>query len=118
MKIKRGDQVVVVSGDDRSDTPRTVQQVLDNGERVVVEGVNLVFKHVKRGHPKSPQGGRLRMEKSIQSSNVVYYCQTCSQGVRLGLRYNENGSKDRFCRKCKTTVGPVSPSREAHVARK
>lgn len=116
MKIKRGDQVVVISGDDKGSTPRVVQQVLDNGERVVVEGVNLVFKHVKRGHPKSPQGGRVRMEKAIPGSNVAFYCETCNQGVRLGLRYNEDGSKDRFCRKCSNTVGPVSPARKSHAA--
>ena len=115
MKIKRGDLVLVTAGDDRSKTPRTVQQVLSNGEKVVIEGVNLVYKHVKRGHPKSPQGGRLRMEKPIQSSNVVYYCNSCEMGVKLGYRYNENGEKERFCRKCSTGVGVVSPARAKYV---
>ncbi len=118
MKIKRGDSVVVISGDDKSATPRTVQQVLAGGEKVVIEGVNLVYKHVKRGHPKSPQGGRLRMEKPIQASNIMYYCSTCNQGVRLGLRYLESGSKERFCRKCSTSAGTVSPPRAAHAAQK
>jgi len=113
MKIKRGDQVVVTTGDDKSDAPRLVQQVLAGGEKVVIEGVNLVYKHVKRGHPKSPQGGRLRMEKPIQSSNIMYYCSSCSQGVRLGLRKKEDGSKERFCRKCSTSVGIVSPARKS-----
>ncbi|MEZ5943554.1 MAG: 50S ribosomal protein L24 [Planctomycetaceae bacterium] len=115
MKIKRGDMVVVVAGDDRSDIPKPVQQVLDGGEKVVVEGVNLVYKHVKRGHPKSPQGGRLRMEKAIQSSNVMYYCNTCNRGVKLGLRYTNDGAKERFCRKCSTTVGQVSPPRPPYA---
>lgn len=118
MKIKRGDSVVVISGDDKGSTPRTVQQVLAGGEKVVVEGVNLVYKHVKRGHPKSPQGGRLRMEKPIQASNVMFHCGTCNQGVKLGLRYLENGSKERFCRKCNTAAGTVSPPRAAHAAQK
>lgn len=118
MKIKRGDMVVVVAGDDKSSTPRQVEQVLDNGKKVVIEGVNMVFKHVRRGHPKSPQGGRLQMEKPIQSSNVMYYCNTCGQGVKLGLRFVEDGSKERFCRKCGTRVGTVSPPRKAHAAGK
>lgn len=115
MKIKRGDMVVIVAGDDRSDIPKPVQQVLDGGNKVVIEGVNLVYKHVRRGHPKSPQGGRLRMEKPIQSSNIMYYCSSCNRGVRLGLRYTAEGAKERFCRKCKKTVGQVSPPRAAHV---
>lgn len=122
MKIKRGDKVLVLTGDYRPQgdeakkpTPRVVQQVLDGGEKVIVEGVNLVYKHVKRGHPKSPQGGRLRMEKPIHSSNVQFFCDKCQKGVRLGMRYLEDGSKERFCRKCKTSVGQVSPPRAAHA---
>lgn len=115
MKIKRGDLVLVTAGDDKSSTPRTVQQVLANGQKVVVEGVNLVYKHVRRGHPKSPQGGRLRMEKPIQSSNVRYYCTHCNSGVKLGYRYNEKGEKVRFCRKCSTTIGTISPARPRYA---
>lgn len=114
MKIKRGDLVLVTCGDDKSDIPKPVQQVLANGQKVVIEGVNLVYKHVKRGHPKSPQGGRLRMEKPIQSSNIMYYCNTCNKGVKLGYRYNESGAKERFCRKCSTGIGVVSPAREKY----
>jgi large subunit ribosomal protein L24 len=115
MKIKRGDMVVVIAGDDKGRTPRTVQQVLDGGKKVVVEGVNLVYKHVRRGHPKSPQGGRLRMEKPIQSSNVMFYCSTCEQGTKLALRYTADGAKERYCRKCGKTVGQVSPARPAYA---
>jgi len=117
MKIKRGDMVVVVSGDDKGSTPRQVEQVLDGGKKVVIEGVNLVYKHVRRGHPKSPQGGRLRMEKPIESSNVQYYCSTCGKGVKLGLRFKADGSKERFCRKCENTVGQVSPARPGHAGK-
>lgn len=116
MKIKKGDQVVVVAGDDASPTPRTVVQVLDGGRKVVIQGVNQVWKHVKRGHPKSPQGGRLHLEMPIQSSNVMYYCESCSQPSRLGLRYTDNGAKERFCRRCLGSVGTVSPPK-AHYAR-
>lgn len=118
MKIKRGDHVVVIAGDYKGDTPRLVEQVLDNGQKVVVEGVNLVYKHVRRGHPKSPQGGRLRKEMPIQSSNVMYYCSSCNKGVKLGLRYTANGAKERFCRSCQKTVGQVSPPRPAHAQSK
>ena len=118
MKIKRGDLVVVVAGDDRDrekPRPRVVQEVLNNGQKVVVEGVNLVYKHVRRGHPKSPQGGRLRMEKPIQSSNVMFYCNTCGKGVKLAYRYTANGEKERYCRKCSGSIGVVSPARKKYA---
>jgi len=116
MKIKRGDMVVVVCGDDKSNSPRLVQAVLAGGSKVLVDGVNLIYKHVKRGHPKSPQGGRLRMEKPINSSNVMYYCNSCNKGVKVGLRYQEDGSKDRYCRSCEKTISQMSPARPRHAA--
>ena len=115
MRIKRGDQVLVQVGDDKGATPRRVSSVIEGGEKMVVEGVNLVFKHVKKGHPKSPQGGRLRMEMPIKSTNVLYYCEQCKKGTRLGLRFTADGAKERFCRKCKASAGTISPARKAHA---
>lgn len=112
MKIKKGDKVVVISGDEAADAPRTVSEVLDGGQKVVVEGVNVVQRHVKRGHPKSPQGGRLRFEKAIQASNVMFYCEACKKPVRIGFRFVADGSKERFCKACKASAGKVSPARK------
>ena len=86
MKIKRGDMVVVIGGDQASRTPHRVTQVLDGGKQLLVEGINRVFKHVKRGHPKSPQGGRLNLETPIDASKVMYFCGSCNKGVRVGFR--------------------------------
>lgn len=115
MKIKQGDMVLVTVGNDASDTPHKVLHVVNNGQKVVLEGVNLVYKHVRRGHPKSPQGGRLRVEMPIQSSNVRYYCYNCHVGTRLGLRYTKDGAKERFCRKCDTSAGIVSPPKKRYT---
>ncbi len=106
MKIRRNDLVQVVAGDGASNTPRKVIQVLDGGRRVVVEGVNRVLKHVRRGHPKSPQGGRLEMELPIDSSNVMYHCDSCGGKSRIGVRVIEQG-KERFCKKCSASAGMV-----------
>lgn len=111
MKIKKGDMVVVISGDEAASTPRRVSEVLDAGAKVVVEGVNVVQRHVKRGHPKSPQGGRLRFEKPIFASNVMYYCEACKRPVRIGFRFTAEGVKERFCKKCNGSAGKVSPAR-------
>jgi large subunit ribosomal protein L24 len=118
MKIKRGDQVVVISGVHAGDSPRRVTEVIDGGEKLLVEGVNLVFRHVKRGHPKSPQGGRLRKEMPIHASKVMYYCDKCQKGVRLGYRFTADGAKERFCKKCSSAAGTIAPSRKAHAKAK
>ncbi|HCS54588.1 50S ribosomal protein L24 [Rubinisphaera sp.] len=118
MKIKKGDQVVVITGEDASSTPHQVLEVLKGGQKMVVQGVNQVYKHVKRGHPKSPSGGRLQMEMPIQSSNVMYYCESCSKPSRLGLRYTEEGSKERYCKKCNSSCGTISPPREKYATSK
>ncbi len=122
MKIKKGDLVKVISGRVAANTPPSeqsphrVSEVLDGGRLVVVEGVNLVYKHVRRGHPKSPQGGRLRLEMPIHSSNVKYYCQSCNQLARLGYRYLDDGAKERYCKSCSASAGQISPPRAGHAA--
>ena len=117
MKIKRGDMVQVTNGDDAGDQPRKVLQVLDGGRKVIVEGVNRVYKHVRRGHPKSQQGGRLSREMPIDISNVLLYCNQCSRGVRVGYRYRADGSKVRHCRKCQAELGVIGPPKARYASR-
>lgn len=115
MRIRRGDSVVVITGDDSGDTPRKVIQVIGGGKKLVIEGVNRVHKHVRRGHPKNPQGGRLQFEMPVDASNVLYHCATCNKGVRLGSRYTDDGTKERFCKSCRTGVGVISPARARYA---
>jgi large subunit ribosomal protein L24 len=121
MKIKKGDLVKIISGRIAAETPpveqppRRVTEVLDGGEKVIVEGVNLVYKHVKRGHPKSPQGGRLRLEMPINGSNVMYFCPSCSKLARLGYRYSEDGAKERHCKSCGASAGQISRPRTRYA---
>ena len=117
MKIRRGDLVQILIGDDAGQDPRKVLQVLPTKGKVLVEGVNRVYKHVKRGHPKSPQGGRLSREMPVDISNVALYCTACGRGVRVGLKFNEDGSKIRFCKRCETNLGTVSPPKEKYAAK-
>ncbi len=116
MKIRRNDRVVVTTGDDAGATPHRVVQVLKNGSKLMIEGVNRVHKHVRRGHPRSPQGGRLHLEMPIDTSNVMFYCDTCSKGVRLGYRYATDGSKERFCKSCKESQGTISGPNPAYAS--
>lgn len=106
MRVRKGDLVVVVTGDDASATPRKVVRVIDGGVRLLVEGVNRVYKHVKRGHPSSPQGGRLSRELPIAGSNAMIFCSQCNRGVRVGVRVTEAG-RERFCKKCSGSLGGI-----------
>ncbi|MBM82833.1 MAG: 50S ribosomal protein L24 [Planctomycetaceae bacterium] len=116
MKIRRGDLVQVIAGSAAIDQePKQVVAVLDGGKQLRVEGVNKVLKHVRRGHPKSPQGGRLEMELPIDASNVALYCDSCARGVRVGLRYTDEGAKERFCKKCGGGMGEVSPAKAKYA---
>lgn len=111
MKIQRGDSVIVTTGADTSETPRRVLSVVQGGKKITVENVNRVLKHVKRGHPKNPQGGRLEVEMPIDISNVKFYCEACSSAARVGYRYTKDGSKERFCKSCSASLGTVSPAK-------
>lgn len=115
MKIRRGDSIVITTGDDAATTPRRVIQVLDGGRKLLVEGVNRVYKHVRRGHPRSQQGGRLNLEMPIDSSNVMFYCDSCGKGTRVGFRYGDDGSKERYCKSCGASAGTISPPKPRYA---
>jgi large subunit ribosomal protein L24 len=90
-----------------------VLRVLPEENRVVVEGINRVYKHV-RPSKQNLQGGRLSKEMAISASNVLKFCDKCGRGVRVGFRYSDDGAKERYCKRCKTSLGTLSPPRAAH----
>jgi large subunit ribosomal protein L24 len=79
-----------------------------------VEGVNRVKKHIRRSQ-KYPQGGVLSKEMPVQLSNLKYVCQSCGASTRLGARFLADGSKERFCKKCGASAGPIAPAKAAHA---
>ncbi len=113
MHIRKDDLVVVITGDDKGPEPRKVLRVLPEKNKVVVEGVNRVYKHLKPS-TKNQQGGRLSKEMPIAVSNVMLYSPSAGRGVRVGFRFTETGQKERFCKVTKQslgTLGPPKPSR-------
>lgn len=102
MYIRRGDLVEVIAGDDRSRgsnrTIAKVLRVLKEENKIVVEGVNAVYKHV-RPSQRNPRGGRLSREMPISISNVLLYNPELGRGTRTGTRLNGNGDKVLFCKK-------------------
>lgn len=121
MNIRKDDQVEVLTGDDKG-TPDNrriakVLRVLPEKNKIVVEGINRVYKHVKPS-AKNQQGGRLSKEMPIDASNVMLYCPACKRGVRVGHRFTDAGQKQRFCKKCSTSLGNVGPAKPARAAKK
>src|SRR5436190_10498357 len=111
MHIRKDDLVEVIAGDDaEKGLARRVLRVLPEAGKVVVEGVNRVYKHLKPNR-RNAQGGRLSKEMPVDASNVLLYCQSCKRGVRVGRRYASDGHKERYCKKCSTGLGALSKAR-------
>lgn len=115
MNIRKDDLVEVITGDDADPgRARRVLRVLRDEGKVVVEGVNRVYKHL-RPNRRNQQGGRLSKEMPINVSNVLLYCPNCKRGVRMGRRYDNQGRKERFCKKCGTGLGVLSKPRAGYA---
>ncbi|MDD5696664.1 MAG: 50S ribosomal protein L24 [Candidatus Pacebacteria bacterium] len=97
MKIKKNDQVLIISGDDKGKKGK-VLKVLPRTGKILVEGVNLVKKHVrpKKGGEK---GQTVKTAKPISSSKAKLICPKCGKGSRIGYDINED-KKYRVCKKC------------------
>lgn len=95
MRIKKGDEVIVIAGKDKG-RRGTVRSVLRKAGRVVVEGVNLVTKHVKSNPNTNEQGGIIKKEKPIHISNVMLYNPATGRGDRVGFKFLEDGRKVRY----------------------
>ena len=111
MHIKVNDTVEIISGDDRGERGKVLS--VDRGAgKVLVEGINRVYKHVRRSQ-RNPQGGRLSKEMPLRISNVLLVCQKCGKSTRTGARFLDDGSKERHCKRsnCGASLGEISPAR-------
>ena len=113
MHIKVDDTVEVKTGNDRGLRGK-VLKVDHQAGKIIVEGVNRVYKHVRRSQ-RNPQGGRLSKEMPIQAANAMLVCAKCGQPSRTGLRYSDDGSKQRFCKKCGADNGEMAPAKKAYA---
>lgn len=96
--VKRNDFVQVLSGKDKGKRGKVVR-VFPQKQRVLVEGVNFVHKHL-RPTPKNQQGGIVKMEAPINASNVMLVCIQCDKPSRVNKKVLEGGLKVRQCKRC------------------
>ncbi len=108
MLLRVNDTVVVVSGADK-DVKGKVLKIDREQNKVLVEGVGRVWKHVKKSQ-KNPQGGRLNKEMPIAVSNVMLVDPESGKPTRLGVRYLADGSKERYAKKSGKGLGLIGPA--------
>lgn len=93
-KIRKGDEVVVLTGKDRGRRGTVLRRVSD--ERLLVEGVNRVKKHMRPNPLKGEVGGIVEKEMPIHISNVALFNPALKKGDRVGVKVLEDGRKVRF----------------------
>lgn len=97
MKIKKGDNILVIAGKDRGKQGQ-VEKVLVKEGKLIVTGANIAKHHLKPSR-KNPHGGIINMPAPIEASNVLVVCPHCGKPVRIAHKVTEK-TKERICRKC------------------
>ena len=99
LKIRKGDQVMIISGKDAGKSGK-VMRVDRESRQVVIERLNMHQEATPSRNPKkNPQGGVIEREAPIDVSNVMLVCPACGQPTRVGYRLLDDGSKVRVCRR-------------------
>lgn len=116
MHIRVNDVVEVLAGDDKGKRGKVVS--IDRAKnKVVVQGINLVYRHMKPSR-RNQQGGRLSKEMPINLSNVALIDPSTNKPTRVGVRYRPDGAKELYAKKSGTTLRALSKPRPAYAAKK
>lgn len=116
MLLRINDEVQVIAGADKGHRGK-VLKIDRKNNKVVVEGAGRVWKHVRRSQ-KNPQGGRLNKEMPISVSNVMLIDPSTGKPTRVGVRFLDDGSKERFAKKSGASLGKIAPPRAQHAKQK
>ena len=101
-KVKKNDTVYVLAGRDAGKTGK-VFMVFPVKGTALVEGINYVKKHARKTK-QDQQGGIVQKESPIRLSNLALFCKTCSKSTRSGVSVLADGTRSRFCRRCKEVI--------------
>ena len=115
-RICRGDTVSVITGADKGTRGR-VLRILADSDRIVVEGINLVYRHVRRSQ-KNPQGGRVRREAPVHISNVMLVDPQSDEPTKVGRRHTEPEKGSLGWSRVARRTGQVVGEAAAKVAKK
>lgn len=102
MKIRKNDVVRVMTGDEKGKQGKVLS--VDRGAgRVLVEGVNYVWKHLRRSQ-QHPHGARIQKEAPLPAGNLALMCPACNKPTKVAMKRLESGDKIRICKKCRAEV--------------
>ena len=101
-KIRKNDVVYVLAGKDRGKTGK-VFMVSPKINKALVEGINYIKKHARKSQA-NPQGGIVQKENLINMSNLALFCKTCTKPAHVGFSSLADGTKSRFCKRCKEVI--------------
>ena len=98
LHVKSGDRVVITAGKDKGKTGN-IKKAMPSEGKVVVEGVNMITKATKANPAYGIQGGLIKKEAPLDSSNVMIVCPSCEKATRVAHKVID-GKKVRVCKKC------------------
>jgi large subunit ribosomal protein L24 len=102
INLKKNDNVQILSGKEK-DKIGKILRVDHKKNRVVVEKLNMIKRHVKPRSPQEP-GGIIDKEAPLHLSNVGLYCNKCKKAVRYSIKINNDNKKVRICKKCGSEI--------------
>ena len=97
MKVRKGDNVMMLVGKDRGKSGKIIRS-FPKEEKLVIEGLNLVKRH-RRARRQGQKGEIISVPRKISSSSVMLICSHCKKPSRMGVKH-ENGKMVRICKKC------------------
>lgn len=102
MRIKKGDNVIIISGKDKGKTGKVIK-VLSKESRIIVENANLKKKHQK---PKTAgkKGEKIEVPRAFSASSAMLLCKNCGKPTRVGHKILTDGKKIRICKKCQSEI--------------
>lgn len=102
MKIKKGDNVIMLNGKDKGKTGKVSKVLIGEKNRVVVEGLNML-KRAMRARKQGQKGQIISKERAVNVASVALVCKSCGKPTRVGYKI-EGENKIRICKKCEAEV--------------
>jgi len=102
MKIKKGDNVLVIKGKERGKVGK-VAAVNSRTQTIKLIGINIGKKHIK-SRDRQSGGGIVEIAMPLNPAKVMFMCSHCNKPVKLGYKITSSGDKERICKICKSTV--------------
>lgn len=115
MKLKIGDEVQILTGKNKGKKGKVIK-LLKNSNRITVEKINLITKHIKKTAQR--KGEKIIYEAPFQVSNAILVCPKCKKTTRIGCKKLGTGKKQRICKKCGESVDPIVITRKTSSKQK